>query len=551
MKKLLIITIAFSLTMVSCTKKFEEMNSNPTTPTGTQIPHLFNGLIASLQLGWNEQFYLSNEIFYPESELGALIASSWDNYTIGTEEIWGNYYSSLSNIYDIEVRLDEYLSDKNDDEIGDRARAQLVVIKAYKTFKMTDIFGDIPYFEAGKIWLEASNNSYRQPQFDSQEDIYKSILEELVWARDILNSGKTVTDNNHEFYTFENDALLYNNYARWGKFANALILRHGLRMYDKDPNYAKPILEEAFNKPELAAYEDICMWPRQQNWINEGANWSFREHNNLRMGVTAWQSVADTNFSNVFVDGIFDYRAYIFYDTKNKDDNHPKGTWVPYPQIKDENTPAEGGSPYAQSRKNNFWFKPSCNFSPFNYYLVSDNEDYIPEILFTTADVNFIKAEIIAKGIVSGSLMEIDQMLTNGIKNSCYFWNQMPDNCTKWTENQEAYAAIIGDNVDTKAQFMASNIMNHYLQINGWNIPQEKYIDYIVEQRWLNYFRQPWEAWALARRTFRTPTTTNHAKLTSYRMTIPPSEVTYNSANYQSHYSSDLKSTPVWWMTQR
>ena len=72
-----IIIICAALALASCTKKFEEMNQDPFSPTGTTIEALFNGVVGSLQQSMNEQFYLQNEIWYPETELGALTSESW------------------------------------------------------------------------------------------------------------------------------------------------------------------------------------------------------------------------------------------------------------------------------------------------------------------------------------------------------------------------------------------------------------------------------------------------------------------------------------------
>ena len=63
---LLVSTAILVFTFSSCTKKFEEMNKNPMSPTGTDIGPLFNGVVSSLAWTWDEQFYLNNEIFYPE-----------------------------------------------------------------------------------------------------------------------------------------------------------------------------------------------------------------------------------------------------------------------------------------------------------------------------------------------------------------------------------------------------------------------------------------------------------------------------------------------------
>ena len=106
----IILVFAFS----SCTKGFEEMNKIPMSPTGTDIGPLFNGVVSSLAWTWDEQFYLNNEIFYPESELGALTSESWGNYSIGVDAVWNNYYLALANIHDIDKRLDEICTSTGD-----------------------------------------------------------------------------------------------------------------------------------------------------------------------------------------------------------------------------------------------------------------------------------------------------------------------------------------------------------------------------------------------------------------------------------------------------
>ena len=313
MKRNIIITsLLFALGLTSCTKGFEDMNQDPFSPTGTTIETLFNGVFSSLQQPSNEMFYLSNEIFYPETELGALTSDAWGNSSIGTAAVWTNYYHSLSNIREIERRFDMQDSDKGDAAYSDKARAQLIVLKAYKTFKVTDIFGDIPYSEAGKIWQGADTQAYMKPKWDSQESIYKTLLEELVWARDVLLNNAETTAAGNVFYKMPYDVLFSNNYTQWAEFANALILRHGLRMYDKDPEFATPLLVAAYHfnysilssSGGIATGGGICLWPSLlgTSW---DMNWSFREHKNLRMRETTWSCLSATNDINS--SGIYNY----------------------------------------------------------------------------------------------------------------------------------------------------------------------------------------------------------------------------------------------------
>lgn len=565
MKRYILIITALGLLVTSC-KKFGDMNENPINPTGTEIGPLFNGVVSSLTYNGNEMFYLDNEIFYPETELGALTSDAWGNFQIGTQAVWDNYYYALGNIRDIEKRFEEQCND--DPEICDKVKAQLIVLKAFKTFKVTDYFGDIPYSEAGKIWYNSTETSNKKPKFDSQESIYKSLLSELVWAREILLENKAQTDLGNDFFSLGSYDVLYaNNYEKWAKIANSLILKHGLRMYDKDIQFADTLLKTAFNKPVIDDYwcgsGGFMLWPMTLTNPVGDVNWSFREHRNLRMGETVFAQMSDSDDPTGA--GIFDLRMYIFFDTNHKTDEFPQGAWKGFPQMKDASTPTEGGTPYERTRDQNYAFKgPSCLYSPFNYYLIRDNSDqagFIPRILMSAAEVCFIKAEIAFRGIVSVSQMESEQLIVSGITNSYYIWLQLHSNATvqynpawKYTYPALADALQAGDFYSVASSY-ASQILNQVLYMNP-EIPSppspEDLIKVVHQQRWLDLFRQPGEAWCLARRGMDTPTTTNHQKLTYYRLPYPPTEITYNYENYAEQISKmsngDTKYTKVWWM---
>lgn len=538
------------------------MNQDPFSPTGTTVEALFNGVISSLQQSMNEQFYLQNEIWYPETELGALTSEAWGNSQIGTSQLWSEYYLMLANIRELEKRFDAYGEEQGDTAIYDKVRAQLNILKAYQTFKVTDVFGDMPYFQAGRIWENASSQATMKPEWDSQEVIYKTLLEELLWSRNILHADSLTTPSGNEYYKLSYEVLLNNNYTLWAEFANSLILRHGLRMYDKDPDYATPLLVDAYNfiytvmstSGGSAQGGGICLWPSAlgTNW---DVNWSFREHKHLRMGETIWSCLSSTD--DMDGSGIFDYRTFLFFDTNHKTDSFPDGAWKPYPQIRTLETPVEGGSPYAQSRDGSYTFKgPSCLFSPFNYYLTRD-EKYVPQILVTYADVLFMKAEIEIRNI--GGItppLNADESIRSGLYQSFLFWTHLPLQTSRWTYYYPQYNDFQGSgSVWDWSYNMAANVMNYAVWMNPeYDGSQEFYLKMLYQQRWLNLFRQPWEAWALARRTFATPTTTDHAKLTSYRMEYPQKEIEYNYENYSNQLTrmshGDTRRTPVWWMTQ-
>ncbi len=555
---LLASTATMVLALGSCTKGFEEMNKNPMNPTGTDIGPLFNGVVSSLTWNSNEQFYLWNELFYPETELGALTSEAWGNVNIGVDAVWNNYYLALANIHDIDKRLDELCELYGDNEIDDKVRAQLTVLEAYKTFKVTDMFGDIPYSQAGYIWYDTESN--RKPKYDSQESIYKTLLKELAWARDILTNGQARTSLGNIYYTLgAYDVLYHNDYTKWGKIANSLILRHGMRMQHKDPEFANPLLVEAFNKPVIDDYYytggAFALWPQYIGNTFGDEGWSFREHKNLRMGETVFAQMSKPTDS--LDNQIFDPRVYIFFDTNNKTADYPNGAWRAYPQFKDADTPTEGGTPYSSARDKNYGFKgPACLYSPFNYYLIRDHV-FVPQIMMSPAEVCFIKAEMMIKGIVPGGMgMLADELIRKGIEFSFLTWMQLPIYGTDATYKYiypELQTILDGGDLYSISYAYASQIFNEMVYNNTeFAYDEEDYLRFIYQQRWLDNFRQANEAWNLARRTFMTPTTINYQKLVTYRLPYPNSEATYNSDNYQEQVKKmshgDTRETKVWWM---
>ena len=192
-------------------------------------------------------------------------------------------------------------------------------------------------------------------------------------------------------------------------------------------------------------------------------------------------------------------------------------------------------------------------FSPFNYYLTRD-ERYVPQILVTYADVLFMKAEIEVRNI--GGItppLNADESIRSGVYQSFLFWTHIPQQTSRWVFFYPQYTNYIGNlDIWSYCNNMAANVMNYAVWMNPeYDGSQEFYLKMIYEQRWLNLFRQPWEAWALARRTMATPTTTDHAKLTSFRMEYPQKEIEYNYENYTKELArmshGDTRQTKVWW----
>ena len=237
--------------------------------------------------------------------------------------------------------------------------------------------------------------------------------------------------------------------------------------------------------------------------------------------------------------GIFDPRAYIFFETNNK------SQWAPYPQIPEATTPSEGGIPYESQRDvtGSFSIKgDNCHYSPFNYFLIADI-NYMPIVLFTGAEIHFLKAEAYFRGIGVAMNKDLaDNEYMNGINSSVGWWVKTAEN-SKLPLSGMSFPETIG----IPQNLNASSVTNHY---GSWNAKtEEEKLEFIYDQWMLDAFRQPWEAYALARRTGKTAH--EGAAISHFRLPYPPSEVEYNAANCAQAIASqggDEPSNKIWWI---
>jgi hypothetical protein len=521
-----LLLLLFLLFAASCRKDFEEVNTNPFNPTQTSMEALFNGILASLQLGWSEQFYLHNETLYDLTQQGALISHAWPNIRIGVDEVWDNYYTTLRNVRALEERFDQYAGSQ---EELDNVRAMLKIVLAYKTFKVTDLFGDMPFFDAGR---GGQATEFLRPKYDRQEDIYKFLLSELEWADAHIHLEPN-TPGGAAYYSFRQfDTVLKSDLTKWRRWANSMRLRYGMRVAEKDPALAEQTIRKVLEnkRPVVENGQDICLWPRDLGVQFNSHQWSFQEHKGMRMGTTMWHqlSVHDSTDGS----GIIDPRAYVFFETNNKNQ------WRAFPNVPGLNPPLEGGIPYNGGRDFNYDVKgAACMFSPYNYYLVRDEYD-VPEILLTAAEVHFLKAEASKRGIgTNQDDFNADAEYAEGIKASIKFWYSVVNRTQRWTENKPE--------TPTDGQIY-QYIYNPKVSFAGNGFK----LDLIYTQAWIDMFRQPWEAYALARRTGKTPREGD--PLTYNRFPYPATEAEYNQVNWQAQLQQmggvDVKETKVWWM---
>ena len=209
------------LSIAACTKKFEELNTNPSLVSEELV---------------NSEFLLSGVQYGLGGGMGAADAGNFAGMTVRVDNApfvdhfddgaWNTGYTSYTNNLAAIVR-------KTQDDpamVNKKAIARILKVLVYS--QITDIYGDIPYFEANKAPTEA----IASPKYDTQKSIYEDFFKELKEAAAELDDTKE---------SFGNADLYYGgDVTKWKKFANSLRLRLALRVRYADAALAAANLSD-------------------------------------------------------------------------------------------------------------------------------------------------------------------------------------------------------------------------------------------------------------------------------------------------------------------
>jgi hypothetical protein len=513
---------------ISCKKNFESINTPPKDATSAPTPQVYNMIISSLPLTGGEQSVFNSWI-YPITQQ-AMVTSGAYPYDNARDGAWSTYYQALANYRLIQSRIDTSANPSKYNNLS----AMLKTIMAYKTFKTTNYFGDMPYSKAGYAPLKGASG-YKVP-YDKQADIYDSIITNLRWAVDNFSTDA----NQYSLGAYE--TFLHNDIAMWIKFANSLRLYVAVTMSDKNTALATSSITEALSKPLLEDGDNIGLWPTKTPGLEfQWRSWSFSANCYLRMGSTMWNLMSSSDNKNG--SGIFDPRAKIFFETNNA------GEWVPYPQNPTTTTPSEGGAPYDTKRFDNWSNKGAGNiYSPVNLYFEQDTKS-IPELILTAAQVHFLKAEIYNRGLGAPASSANAQTEYNaGIAASINMWTSIAFNSPVWAVNKPAAATASPSSISA----VQTNLSISYDLLDPANALKQ-----IYAQEWIDMYRQPWDAWLLLRRTGgMTPMSDVNTQYydSNYgiysRFTYPESEQSYNYDNWKAITGGTEVNTSKLWIAK-
>ncbi len=458
--------------------------------------------------------------------------------------IWTTLYTTaIKNITDAEFRT-------TNDPLKVNINSALRIYRVYLMSIITDVYGDVPYSEAGKGFLEANFN----PRFDTQEEIYNDFFIELSESVDNLDASKD---------KITGDVVYNGDIAKWRKLGNSLRLRYAMRISDVAPQKAQEEFEKALqanggiiengNEDALIKYMNIALSFGQEAYSDYRGNALSQilfgndpANNPSYLCSTLFNQLNNTDDPRTFRIARFYYDGLMSAtSTDNRidltDEMISKGiefkprdpgafSWEPWPTGYDSDILME-------LAKNNSSISSSVNRETepklANNFLKSDN----PGVIITAAEVKLLLAEAKLKGWNVGSA-SINELYKQGVRAAMDF---LSDNYG---------CEVVSDN-DFDTFFPNINL--------GYTDEQKKKA--INTQAWILHLTNPAECWANVRRSgypeLKSPEAYGFGQFLTggidipVRLCYPVLESSYNKENYEEALTrmggTDSWHTQMWW----
>lgn len=228
--------------IASCTKNFEEINSQPDKTTGALInPNYF---MSQAQMTFSQTGY--DQLLFQSMWTQSLAStfsyySNGDKYVLGGSgtgyynRTWNRSYSALTLIDEMKALIKDKPEYNNLDACGTILRVMFIQ-------RVTDLYGDVPFSEEGQ-----AKNGIFNPVFDKQKDIYTAMLSQLETATAALNATQAGPTSD----------LFYNGeVSKWKRLGYSLMLRVAMRLTKVDAVTAKTYAEKAYAGGTMSSVDD-------------------------------------------------------------------------------------------------------------------------------------------------------------------------------------------------------------------------------------------------------------------------------------------------------
>ncbi len=442
------------LVFQSCTKNFEEINTDPYGPLDKDLEAdyvIIGEPFKQVQLN----FYTFNPAWVMQLQQN-LIADVYSGYMMPPTPFRGNINNmtyalvngwngfpwsvAYENVMSPLAKVEDKAAGKFENFVG-----WAKICRVEGMHRVSDIYGPLVYSQYG---IPAADGSF---PYDSQAQLYDQFFKQLKEGVDILTP---YADDPNAVKSFTRFDLVYaGDYVKWIKFANSLRLRLAIRIAKVDPARAKTEAEAAVsNKFGLLSAND-------ENFLVDG-----KLPHPLNTINDAWGDIRMNASMESILGGFNDPRESVYFQTSEITPGSFKGI----------------RSGIAIAAKSDY-----VTFSKLvNLSLVQ---------LMTSSEVSFLKAEGALRGWNMGGTAQhfYEQGITlsfaqYGLNASAYLNNSVLTPMAYTDPKNSANNIAAASNITVKWDDADNN---------------ERKLEKIITQKWIAMFPDGQEAWSEFRRT--------------------------------------------------
>jgi len=497
-------TALIGLTFTGCKKeKFVELNTNPQLIDVITPEQQFMNAVASIQGDRFEAYYDNFRGIMPWMQMLTPLAGNSVTFISESGSLrnvrYGNFYPAVGgNLTDVEQLIRKMSAEEQAKRVHEVEIAK--VVKAYYAFYVSDISGSIAYTDAFMVRYGGTET----PRYNTQPELFDILDAQLKSAVTTLSATQPVAQTSFG----KNDLFFQGDVAKWIKVANSTRLRIAMRLMKRDAAKMRTKVLDILAAPGglIDNANESWIFRANANYA-DGGDWSA---GNLR----APRPIVDFMYTNSDPRIRFFYQENLFSQTnfdlaKAQGKVPASSTFDPRRYYGVATSPDASAAPDFAKFLNNITITVR-NASGQSVPQVMDTLSLIQPRLFaagenggtgmnafpliTYPDVCFMRAELAARGVTSESA---EAWYNKGVEASIRLYDDLANK-----------AKIIDRTGAANYQAVTATEISNYLAKTPVKYEAAKGLDQIISQAYLNFFKQPNEAWAIFKRTGMPNTTT-------------------------------------------
>jgi hypothetical protein len=529
-KYIIPILLLIAVATASCRKRLAELYYDPDQTVQPSIEKFFTEMLHNDRVRpsyWNVRTFIALHSGVYSQSIGYLNNTTAYQQNAGyTQDRWNDFYRPgtatdggnggiMAHYRLIESVYNGIENDQQKANAGVFLMAAKVVMYDQAS-QMVDLWGDIPFSEAGRV---NTTNSINMPKFDNAASIYNIIVDDLKNAA-LYFSNTTLPVNVQATFT-KQDIMLNGQFDKWQRYANSLRLRLLMRSSFIDEAKAKTEVLNIINNPVMYPLIDGAgdYMPLATDVLLQPLT-TYADDLHLALS-EAYNYSAPDHLLNSVMKPANDPRIAVMFDKYGRTEGDQ---FIPNTDY--NGLPVNFNAEQQQVNLGRYSILDSATFL-FN--------NKLPGIVMTAPEVNFLKAEAWERWGGGDAKSAYETAIRQSII-FYYYLNSL---------NTTTRIPLQSPSATTISNFLQSDQIKYTGTTNAL-------LAKIWVQKWVHFgFLQSVQAWAECRRTKQPvlqfyPSTLPGYEVPPSRLIYPSSETSYNT-NYASVKDKDVRTGKLFW----